>query len=416
MTSKANKGVSRAGTGAVKAAYKAVLGREPDAEGLATYRGRLSHPGGLAGMLTDLVGSEEFRNRVFAEMAPELVRAAYMGMLGREPEEEALASYSGTLAGTRDLPAMLAEISRSDEFRRLVLVAGPSGRDHAQYTVRDLEERKLVFMHHPKTGGTTLHHILVGSFGEDAVCPERFNGLHRYPAGELARYRFFSGHFDLPSVRLIPGRKAVVTMLREPVARLVSMYYFLRAHNPDIIEKYGLDLARLANEHDMAGFFGSPEVRRNPAVNNSMTRTLTDVVDGYRWESDAACILPDAEPLLPLARRELDSLDAFGIMERYDDSVELICRSLGLETPSSIEPRQVLDVIMDNEPGLRRIEKEPVTDEVRGLVAGLVQTDIKLYLHACSVFEVRMREMRRGKAVASGRRPEPAMRVFAPVF
>ena len=157
-------------------------------------------------------------------------------------------------------------------------------------------------------------------------------------------------------------------------------------------------------------------MRRNPAVNNSMTRTLTDVVDGYRWESDAACILPDAEPLLPLARRELDSLDAFGIMERYDDSVELICRSLGLETPSSIEPRQVLDVIMDNEPGLRRIEKEPVTDEVRGLVAGLVQTDIKLYLHACSVFEVRMREMRRGKAAASGRRPEPAMRVFAPVF
>lgn len=271
-----------------------------------------------------------------------------------------------------------------------------AGRRHAPaFTAHDLEEQKLVFLHHPKTGGTTLHHILINAFDKDEVCPERFNGLRHYPAGELARYRYFSGHFDLPSVKLIPGRKKVITMLREPVARLISLYYFQRAHKPETIERNKLELARLANKYSMADFFCAEEVRYHPAVNNAMTRLLVDTIEGERWESKAGSALPDSAQFLQPAVRELEALDAFGILERYDDSVELICESIGLNVPSKIEPRQVLDVIVDEEAGLRRIEKEQVTDKIRRLIEGLVQTDMELYRHACAIFEKRLLNLRR---------------------
>jgi len=268
------------------------------------------------------------------------------------------------------------------------------------FAARDLEEPKLVFMHIPKTGGTTLHHLLINSFDKEEVCPERFNGLRHYRAGELARYRYFSGHFDLPSVRLIPGRKRVITMLREPVARLISLYYFLRSYKPAIIETDQLELARLANQYAMADFFRAREVRSHAAVNNAMTRVLIDTIAVDRWEGKSGDALADCRPFLQLAIRELESLDAFGILERYDDSVELICQSIGFNKPAKVKPMQVLEVIMDTEPGLKRIEKEPVTEEIRREIRSVAETDIEFYRHASKVFENRLSLLRRRNAPA----------------
>ena len=264
----------------------------------------------------------------------------------------------------------------------------------SDFSVRDIGENKLVFLHLPKTGGTTLHSLLLPHFAEEAVCPERFNGLRYFTAVELVRYRFFSGHFDLPSARLIPGRKRIITMLREPVARLVSLYHFLRAHRKEVIEREGLYLALLANQYTMEDFFRAEEVRFHPAINNALARALTQFLEGKRWEEKHELRCDQADlPDGALALKELKALDAFGIMERYDESVALIFPSIGLPVPEKIEKKQVLDVIVEQEPGLRKIDKEPVTEEVRSLTVDLVKVDVKLYREACKIFEKRLAAM-----------------------
>jgi hypothetical protein len=190
-------------------------------------------------------------------------------------------------------------------------------------------------------------------------------------------------------VKLIPGRKKIITMLREPVARLISMYYFQRAHRIEVIECNNLELARLANKYAMADFFRAEEVRSHFAINNAMTRVLTQCIEGNRWEAAASSNIDD-EPDL----EELKALDAFGIMERYDESVALIFPSIGLPVPEKIEKKQVLDIIVEQEPGLRKIDKEPVTEEIRSLIADLVKVDVKLYREACKIFEKRLAAMR----------------------
>jgi hypothetical protein len=266
----------------------------------------------------------------------------------------------------------------------------------ATFSTVDLQEEKLVFLHLPKTGGTTLHNLFLPHFDEKRVCPERFNGLRHYVCGELVRYRYFSGHFDLASVNLIPGRKQIVTMLREPVSRLISLYYFARAHRTDVIERQNLDIARMANKCTMAEFFRAEEIRAHPGVNNALTRVLTQVVGGKRWEqkSGAAPATDNAIDMLPQALEELKAFTAFGIMEQYDLSVELIFRAIGMAIPASIEKRQVLDVIVEREPGLRKITKEAVTEEIRELITRLVDADIQLYRRAREIFETRARALR----------------------
>jgi hypothetical protein len=157
----------------------------------------------------------------------------------------------------------------------------------------------------------------------------------------------------------------------------------------------------------MKEFFQAKEVRLHPAINNAMTRTLVGSVDGYRWEQSASFDIADIERYAQRAIRELAKLDAFGILERYDESVELICSAVGVDVPHMIEKKQVLDVVMEEEPGLRKIEREPVTDEIRDLVQGLVRADTKVYLHAKRLFKQRLdasaaRVSSRGRTRAHG--------------
>jgi hypothetical protein len=79
-----------------------------------------------------------------------------------------------------------------------------------------LEHRRVVFLHIPKTGGTTLHHFLTRQFREEDICRERSNSVAARNNQELARYRLFSGHFDRTTVDHLPTPIAKITLLRNP--------------------------------------------------------------------------------------------------------------------------------------------------------------------------------------------------------
>ncbi|WP_217127067.1 DUF4214 domain-containing protein, partial [Hydrogenophilus thiooxidans] len=69
----------------------------------------------LAPLLMEMARSDERWRQSFAERAPELVRALYRGLLGREPEPEALQDYAERLTQTHDLAPLLMELARSEE-------------------------------------------------------------------------------------------------------------------------------------------------------------------------------------------------------------------------------------------------------------------------------------------------------------
>ncbi len=128
---------------------------------------------------------------------------------------------------------------------------------------------KVIFLHIPKTAGQSVHAALVNAFGSDAVCPARVNDqLRQYSITELNRYQVFSGHLDWSLLDCIKGPKYVFTVLREPMDRILSFYFYLRdqgeslsAEEREKPEKKGL---KAAFELSPREYFleGSPPLRK----------------------------------------------------------------------------------------------------------------------------------------------------------
>jgi hypothetical protein len=300
------------------------------------------------------------------------------------------------LKDENDVAAVLKAIVDSREFSEKAFVKSVEKQNKIFVSEDGSKDEKIVFLHLPKTGGTTLHNLLINNFHKDKICPERFNGLRNYSTDQLGKFELYSGHFDLPSVNLIPGTKKIIMMIRDPVERLISLYYFQRSHRHEVIERNNLGLARLANKYLIADFFKASEVRSHLAINNSMTAVLTQSIECNRWEEIPGELSKqiDASFFAEKAMRELNDLSAFGIMERFDESVELIFSTINLPLPRKIEKMQVLDSIMMHEPGLKKIEREPVTQVVRALISDLVKVDMYLYKEACKIFDQRVAALR----------------------
>jgi len=177
----------------------------------------------------------------------------------------------------------------------------------------DVKTSRLVFMHIPKTGGTSLHEVLAAQFNPTEICHERFNHLRERASSDLAKFKFFSGHFDLDSINNIPGDKRVITLFREPKDRIISLYYFWRSHKNSVIEKNNLHGPRLAKKFSLLDFLRHNGGAIPENIDNVMTRTvLGKIYIGHNREY----LYPKNE-VLDRARAAIDSLFCFGIMDTF---------------------------------------------------------------------------------------------------
>jgi hypothetical protein len=87
----------------------------------------------------------------------------------------------------------------------------------------------IVFLHIPKTAGQSVHQFLKRIVGPKAVAPARVNEqLYGLSISELRRYHLISGHLDWALLDCVREPKFVFTILRNPVERILSFYFFLR--------------------------------------------------------------------------------------------------------------------------------------------------------------------------------------------
>lgn len=322
---------------------------------------------------------------------------AYVAFLGRMPSEaeiEVNRRHSATLSGD-----VLLELQRSlvdsQEFRTRRL------RFHklSRMAPTELDQPRLVFVHIEKCGGTTLHAMLESQFAAGRICPERQDGLGDWTINELAAYTLFSGHFDLSICRSIPGPLRLLTMLREPKARLLSLYYFWHSHRPDP-GRDAYDLLRLARALPIEAFFSHPTVVRHTSIRNAITGQLTRTTNKMLLEPHDP-IMSDPAASLEQAWAALQGFAGFGIVERFEQSRLLLNRALGLQmTP--IAPRQVLAELARDSDDLVQVERAPVDERLDALLEPLTTIDTSLYGRALALFEQRV------LAMDAADRPVPA--------
>jgi hypothetical protein len=198
--------------------------------------------------------------------------------------------------------------------------------------------RPLCFMHIPKASGTSFtaclcaaiapgrtvsgfDPVLFGDFSDfDAFSAEERQRIFLTPADVPAAADFVAGHFAYATLRAAYPGAQLVTVLREPFARVLSLWMFWR-RTPDSalagVAGWG-DYVRQARR-PLKAFLGE---RRVAAQTDNMTLRMLLWPHPHIPQADFIDPAHDAR-LLRAARQRLENFDFAAIMEAPDFLAEL---------------------------------------------------------------------------------------------
>ena len=252
----------------------------------------------------------------------------------------------------------------------------------------------IYFLHINKTGGTSLASVAGRGFAAAQCCPAGLvPELLALPADSIDSYDYYHGHFGCGLLRLLGRTPRLITLLRDPVDRMISQF---NAHlrNPGT----ALHAAILARGGDLEACLADPAIAHFLA--DYQTRSLGLPVDLARLRENGppyaglqelvARAARDADPaaMLAAAKNLLDGCEQIALTERMAESAARLSawRGLSLDGPvphlnvSAENPREGRANQLDRRDlspaGLRRAE-------------ALNQLDRALYDHAVALFEAR---------------------------
>jgi Galactose-3-O-sulfotransferase len=227
-----------------------------------------------------------------------------------------------------------------------------------------------VFLHVPKTAGTTLRATLRFKYPAETVTLHDLTdpgaAMARIPLEVRRSARVITGHLPYGVHRHIPQDCDYVTVLRHPVARAVSEYHYIRSHPG---HRFHDEL--VSGDLSLAEFIEHPRgVKDNLQVRMMAARREGELVRHATGGSMERTEL--GERTLEEAKRTLESFLVVGLTERFDESFILIRRALGWKLPMYASRRV----------GKRAATAGPPRADDLELVRARNQLDVELYEHA----------------------------------
>jgi Galactose-3-O-sulfotransferase len=246
-------------------------------------------------------------------------------------------------------------------------------------------ERCIINLHIPKTGGVTLRKVLKLKYDPDVLF---INSLSRSfdeisettPISRLTATKVVSGHLHYGIHELIPRECAYITLLREPVARVLSMYYYILGDRRHWLHHELVDSGM--------GLEGFVRTAADPGVDNVQTRLVSGWDPGEllaRGPKGRARRFKGKEPTrlppeaLDEATRNLERFLVVGLTERFDESFILIRRALDWRLPLYVTSNVSAEV-------------KPASERAIELIRERNQLDLELYDFARTLFDAQVAE------------------------
>jgi hypothetical protein len=226
-----------------------------------------------------------------------------------------------------------------------------------------MDREALIFLHIPKTAGTTLNRIIEWQYSPFAIftmdpyriraTPERFKRLSERRRRQL---RMVRGHMFYGIHEFLPQGATYITMLRDPVPRALSAYYFIlrRPLNPfhRKVKKERLGIEDC--------------IRLFPQRHNLQCRMIAGVNDVGSTGDNR---------LLDMAKENLlKSFRVVGICEKFEESLMLIATTFDWKIPFYKNCK-----VSKTRPQIAPTTVEMIRDHNR--------LDVELYEFAKSLFE-----------------------------
>jgi hypothetical protein len=237
-----------------------------------------------------------------------------------------------------------------------------------------LYERKFLFDHLPKTGGTAFRTVLEQVFGRDNVTPHLEGRSEIWAIQRFSGARLISGHF----LSLVPGEdrwfgRIRLTLMRHPIDRAISEYFYWRHHACDggVADKLG----GWAQRYDIGDFFKAREESEETGSVNFCAK---------HFASRISRDLGDKRRTLALAMKSLKRYDFIGIYEYLRDSVDMFCWQFRLPPVDGIPRVNVTS---------SRIRVADLDSRTFDQLVAMNDLDMQLYDCALQIFETKKRRM-----------------------
>jgi len=245
---------------------------------------------------------------------------------------------------------------------KLSVVPSPATRERVR-------PAPLIFVHIPKAAGSTLQEILVAQyrgargfrFTGDA---DRLAAFRALPQHERDAFDLLQGHVHFGLHEQLTRPATYITMLRDPVDRVVSHYHFVLA-NPDHY-LYAQIAGRGLSLYDYAVIRGSHELDNDQVrwlcaadhFDVAVGRVSRAMVDQAKWN---------------LA----NAFEVVGLMERFEDSVRCLAAAFGwsIAVPERRNANRHRPLIQE------------IPQETRDAIRRINRYDVELYEFAAGLFE-----------------------------
>jgi hypothetical protein len=202
------------------------------------------------------------------------------------------------------------------------------------------QPQRYFFVHIPRTAGVALRRRLMNHFGDAAVFPTGSDGtnpIQLYMSVDRLRERLeargdqirvITGHFSLRTVEVIGGRYTTLTLLREPVERMLS---HLRQRRESRQSPRSKPLAEAYD--DLYGL-----------ADNNMTKMLS--LTPAEMSASMFTQMELNRDQLERAKEALAGMDAVGIQEHFADFCDRLAARFGwrLGEPEILNATAPVDV------------------------------------------------------------------------
>jgi len=217
-------------------------------------------------------------------------------------------------------------------------------------------QERLIFVHIPKNGGTSIRTLLYPRFDKEEVYFRYFvHNIADKPSDWYLPYKFICGHFPLFYIKQIPGKR--ITFLRDPLQRVLSAHQYWERY-------WKKRTLRFARELQLPP--GDPL----ETMQNHQTRFLS----GLDPNDPSISI----EQHLKLAKKNLKKFFFFGFLEELDESMHKLFALLDFPLPQDIPKRNVS-------------KQETYSEETLQAIRDRNKADIELYEFAKKLYTKRFR-------------------------
>lgn len=250
---------------------------------------------------------------------------------------------------------------------------------------------RLFVLHLPKTGGSSLRPVVRRQYGRGCLefigrIDQVIQKAQNTPPSTRDHATCVMGHYPFGLHRYFDGDFRYITMLRHPVKRVLSQYYFGKSkYHGDTVRRKFTD-SQLIN--DIIQKMPLEDVMTYPIVSSSMTLLISGEFELYKAQSDLIRAYDGRGPLperlsvpaevLHRAKANLSQHFAVvGLTEYFDTSLLLYKHMLGwsniyYETRNITKPNP---------------QRNQLSADTLKHIEHCCALDIELYTHAVGLFE-----------------------------